>query len=392
MRRQLAFVTGLVLAAATAAACSSGGDDSSRAPSSTRASSTTTAPSVVLGADWEKVAPAAVGLDAAKLDQIAQVAEAGKSKCLVVVRDGKLAGEWYFRGTNEHTSQDVFSMTKSVSSTLVGIAQDDGDLKITDHASTWIPQWKNTPADAVTVRDLLSNDSGREWSPAIDYVQLLAAADRTAFAVGLPQAEPPGQVWAYNNSAIQTLQPVVQAATGQDVVGFAQQRLFGPLGMTDTRMTTDRAGNAQMFEGVQSTCRDMARFGVLMLNHGKWGDEQVVSPAWVQDATGHSSQVLNAAYGYLWWLNRKGVIGSPLVATDLSKAQNPTTTKGQVVPGAPDDMFWALGLGNQIVQVDPGSKTVVVRLGTAEARPQPPTFGPAEASKVVTDAVTTTAR
>ena len=52
-------------------------------------------------------------------------------------------------------------MTKSVSSTLVGIAQDDGDLKITDHASTWIPQWKDTPADAVTVRDLLSNDSGR---------------------------------------------------------------------------------------------------------------------------------------------------------------------------------------------------------------------------------------
>ena len=93
-----------------------------------------------------------------------------------------------------------------------------------------------------------------------------------------------------------------------------------------------------------------------------------MSSAWVKDATGHSSQELNAAYGYLWWLNRKGVIGSPLVATDLSKAQNPTTTKGQIVPGAPDDMFWALGLGNQIVQVDPGSKTVVVRLGTAEAR------------------------
>jgi hypothetical protein len=94
----------------------------------------------------------------------------------------------------------------------------------------------------------------------------------------------------------------------------------------------------------------------------------------------------------LWWLNRKGVIGSPLVATDLSKAQNPTTAKGQVVPDAPDDMFWALGLGNQIVQVDPGSKTVVVRLGTGAARPQPPTFGPAEASKVVTEAVMTAAK
>ena len=58
------------------------------------------------------------------------------------------------------------------------------------------------------------------------------------------------------------------------------------------------------------------------------------------------------------------------------------------MPGAPADMFWAIGLGNQIVQVDPGSRTVVVRLGTAEARPQPPTFGPRDASTVVTGALT----
>ena len=120
----------------------------------------------------------------------------------------------------------------------------------------------------VTIRDLLSNDSGREWSLAIDYVQLIGAADRTAFAVGLTQASPPGTVWAYNNSAIQTLQRVLQGATGQDPVAFARQRLFGPLGMTHTKMTRDRAGNAQMFEGVDSTCQDMARFGLLMLHHG----------------------------------------------------------------------------------------------------------------------------
>src|SRR5262249_47311234 len=62
----------------------------------------------VPGATWEKVEPAAVGLDAAKLEQIAAQAKAGKSNCLVVVRDGKLAGEWYFRGTDENTTQDVF--------------------------------------------------------------------------------------------------------------------------------------------------------------------------------------------------------------------------------------------------------------------------------------------
>ena len=93
-------------------------------------------------------------------------AEQGKSNCFLVARDGKIAGEWYFRGTGPATAQDVFSVTKSVSSTLVGIAQDDGDLRSTDSSSKWIPQWRSTPADAVTVRDVLSNDSGRQWSLA----------------------------------------------------------------------------------------------------------------------------------------------------------------------------------------------------------------------------------
>ena len=75
------------------------------------------------------------------------------------------------------------------------------------------------------------------------------------------------------------------------------------------------------------------------------------------------------------------------MATSLADAANPQSQEGRLVPDAPADLFWALGLGNQILQVDPGSGTVVVRLGMAEARPQPPTFGPREASRVVTDAV-----
>jgi CubicO group peptidase (beta-lactamase class C family) len=346
------------------------------------------APAPVPGTTWAKVKPAAAGLDAAVLDRIARTAEQGKSNCLVVVRGGRLAGEWSFRGSGPASTQEVFSATKSITSTLVGIAQDDGALRIDDPASRWIPQWRGTASAGVTVRDLLSNDSGRAWSPAIDYVQLITAPDRTAFAVALGQTSPPGTVWAYNNSAIQTLQRVLQAATGQDVRTFANRRLFGPLGMTATAMTTDRAGNAQTFMGVRSSCRDMARFGVLMLNRGRWGRRQVVSARWVQQATGRPSTKLNAAYGYLWWLNRKGhVAASPLVATSLAQAQDPAVADGRLVPHAPSDLYWALGLGNQLVQVDPGSGTVVVRLGTGEPRPQPPTFGPAEASRVVTDAV-----
>ena len=338
-------------------------------------------------AAWQKVAPAAVGLDAGKLAQIAAVAKRGHSNCLVVVRDGKLAGEWYFNGTGPDTTQDVYSATKSVASTLVGIAQDDGDLRIGDSASKWITQWRGTPSQAVTVRDLLSMDSGRRWDVVTDYLRLLAAPDRTAFAIGLGQAARPGTVWAYNNSAVQTLDRVLQRATGENVVMFAKQRIFAPRGMAHTTMTTDRAGNAQLFEGIHSTCRDMARFGVLMLDQGRWGAKQIVSRRWVRQATAVSSTKLNAAYGYLWWLNHRGVIASVTAATSLGDVNSGTTQVGRMVPGAPDSMYWAIGLGNQLIQIDPATKTVVVRLGSAAVIPLPPTFGPAEASKVVTEAV-----
>ncbi|HEY7440519.1 MAG TPA: serine hydrolase [Acidimicrobiia bacterium] len=362
---------------------------SSSHPSASKSTSTTNPGSARLGtvpgSEWEKVSPASQGLDASKLDTIAKTAQTNASNCLAVVRNGKLADEWYFRGTTADTPRQVFSATKSFTSTLIGIAQDEGKLRITDSASRWIPEWRGTPAQVVTVRDLLSNDSGREWSLRTDYVELIRAKDQTAFAVSLRQTSAPGTVWAYNNSAIQTLQRVLRGVTGEDVGTFAQQHIFGPLGMRDTTMSADAAGNTQTYTGIRSTCRDMARFGLMVLDHGRWGNRQIVSSGWLVAATGASSTPLNAAYGYLWWLNRAGVIAGPLAASDISAAANRTTTRGQLVPGAPVDMFWAIGLGNQIVQIDPGSKTVVVRLGAASTRPR--TFAPKDASRVVTEAL-----
>jgi len=180
---------------------------------------------------------------------------------------------------------------------------------------------------------------------------------------------------------------VLRNATGQDVAALAEQHLFGPAGMTSTTMTRDGAGNPQTFEGVQSNCRDMARFGQVMLEQGRWGNTRIVSAAWVRQSTGPSSTKLNAAYGYLWWLNHRGVQAGPLASVTLSRAQSPKTPKRRLVPGAPDDLYWAIGLGNQIVQVDPSTQTIVVRLGVPRVAPAPPTFGPAEASEVVTQAV-----
>ena len=253
-------------------------------------------------------------------------------------------------------------MTKSVASTLVGIASDEGLLAIDGSASAHVPTWQGTAAAAVTVRNLLSNDSGREWSVASDYTGLVKAEDRTAYAVGLPQQHRPGTVWAYNNAAVQTLDAVLVDATGQRTARFAQDRLFAPLGMRDTRLTPSGGGSTNLAFGMQSTCPDLARFGLLFAQGGRWEGRQVVSSAWVAAATGAPSQRLNAAYGYLWWLNREGTLRAPL--DEINGLGAPVDPKrGRLVPSAPPDVYAALGYGGQVVLVHPASQTVVVRLG-----------------------------
>jgi CubicO group peptidase (beta-lactamase class C family) len=300
------------------------------------------------GDTWTTVEPAAVGLDAAKLEALAAAAAAKDSTCLAVIRHGKLAGEWYFNGGAADSPQEIYSATKSLTSVLVGIAADDSKLTIDDAASRFIPEWVNTPAAEVKVRHLLSNDSGRHWDFNGDFVGLTSAPDRDAYAIGLNQDSPPGTVWAYNNSAIQTLDRVLSTATGERTADFAAARVFGPLRMTHTKMTTDPAGNTATYFGAQSTCRDQARFGLLALHRGKWDGKRIVSEAFMKSAT-TPSQDLNVGYGFLWWLN--------------TGSGSPGTPPGKLLPSLGSDAFFARGMFGQTVLVDPGSDTVVVRLG-----------------------------
>ncbi len=288
------------------------------------------------GDEWETADPADLGLDAAPLGELAAFLEENQSTCMAVIKDGKVVASEYW-GMEPDDNREVWSASKSVTSTLVGIAVDEGLLSLDDPASDYIQEWKGTPSEAVTVRNLVSNDSGRFYSFESDYTDMaVVARDKTAYAIGLDQQDDPGTKWEYNNSAIQTLERVLEVATGQDMEEYAQEKLFGPLGMT-VSIKRDAAGNPLAFMGVQAGCDDMARFGHLFLQEGRWGDDQIVSSEWVAEATA-PSQDLNERYGFLWWRGFEGM---------------------------PDDAFAALGLGNQIVLVMPSQDMVVVRIGEA---------------------------
>lgn len=379
-RPAVARWSGFLLATAVALAavgCSADGDDLPRSDPSAAG------PTGAAGPAWTTTSPRRAGIAPEALDALFARARETRSFCALVTRDGRLVDERYFGPDDAATAHQVYSVTKSITSVLVGIAQNEGMLDVDAPAARWIPQWGGTRASGVTVRDLLANDSGRAWSRGIDYSRLLTRDDQTGFAIGLRQAHPPGTTWAYNNSAIQTLEAVLESATGQSVGAFAEERLFAPLGMDDTSMGVDRSGNTMTFAGVSSTCRDLARFGQLMLQRGRWHGDQVVPPAWVAASTGRASTELNAGYGYLWWVNRYGVQTGPLTVRRRTELADPATPRGRMVPEAPVDTFWALGLGGQVVQVDPGSRTVVVRIGPVFPAEGVDPFGAGDAAEVL---------
>lgn len=292
---------------------------------------------------WPTVSAEEAGLDQVALDELAAAAERGGSECLVVTRDGELVGEWYWQGFGPETEREVWSVTKSITSTLVGIAQDRGLLDIDDPVSTYVEEWRGTPSEGVTIRNLLSNDSGRFQDFETDYIQMaVGAPDKTAFSVALEQQHPPGTEWVYNNAAIQVLEAVLEEATGVPVGTFAEEALFEPIGMGSS-MGTDAAGNALTFMGARASCRDLARFGLLFLRGGEWDGERVVSAEWVEAATS-PSQELNTGYGFLWWLDED------------------------------EGSYAAIGLHNQLVGIHPDAGIVATRLGE-EVGPEGDGFG-----------------
>jgi CubicO group peptidase (beta-lactamase class C family) len=335
-------------------------------------------------AEWATADPADEGFDQAKLDELAAEAAANKSNCVLVTRHGKAVAEWYWNDGAPETAQEVYSATKSYTSTLVGIAQTEGLLDIDDKASEYIPEWVGTPSEDVTIKNLLSNDSGRQWAGwQGDYIGLTTAPDRDAYAIGLGQDTAPGETWIYNNSAIQTLDAVLEKATGMPTADYAEQKLFDPIGMTSSHMNTDSAGHASTYFGLQSTCRDMARYGYLFLQEGNWDGTEIVPADWVAEAT-TPSQDINTNYGYLWWLNTPGKqINGVMDAVTKAEADAAPPREGPA--GAAEEMFWAEGLGGQIIQIDPTTDTVVVRLGAGDVASP---YGADQTAKFVTEALT----
>jgi RNA polymerase sigma factor (sigma-70 family) len=253
---------------------------------------------------WKKTEPEKLGLDARAVKRHQEHAQRSGADAVLVVYKGRIVSEWYAATYKEPIY--TMSSVKSWTGLLVGMLIEDGKIKsVDDPVSNYLPQWKEGAKAKVKLRHLLTMTSGlkRRWGtePGPDLSVGFAGPDKNAFVLKLPLTYKPGERWEYSNEGVQLLSPLLDKAAGRPIQEYARDRLFKPVGMSPrTRLAEDARGHAWTYADAETTLRDFARIGVLMLNKGRWGDKQVVPRKWVRESLRPCPQ--NKSYGYLWWL------------------------------------------------------------------------------------------
>ena len=273
--------------------------------------------------EWPRGEPAG---DVARLERAldrfgAQPPDMGVGLALVVVQGGRLVAERYGPDTTHETRLISWSMAKSITHALVGIAVREGRLDI--DAPAPVPAWAGDDRQAITTRQLLQMRDGLDFvedyldaevSHCIDMLFGGGMQDVAAYAAARPLAHPPGTTWNYSSGTSNIVSRIVGDAAGEGgVLAFIQNELFDPLGMSSAVARVDDAGTFVGSSFVDATARDFARFGLLYLRDGVWEGRRLLPAGWVDDArtfTAHDPDGM-FDYGTHWWLwrDRHGSFG-----------------------------------------------------------------------------------
>lgn len=228
----------------------------------------------------------------------------------MLVRHGHVVAEAWWQPQTPETSHVLWSLSKSFTSTAVGLAVAEGKLSIDDRVIDFFPE--STPdkpsehLQNMRVRHLLTMTAGHDVE-----VNLRNESDWIKAFLSHPVPHEPGTHFQYNTPATFMLSAIVQKVTGETVVNYLEPRLFQPLHITSPRWDANPQGISIGGYGLFLRTEDIAKFGQLYLQRGKWGDQQLIPQAWVQQAT--SKQVPNGSnadsdwnqgYGFQFWRSR----------------------------------------------------------------------------------------
>lgn len=271
-----------------------------------------------------------------------------KTRAVVVIYKDQIIAEKYANGFDKDSKILGWSMTKSVTSAILGVLEKQG--KITINKSNLFPEWENDERSKITLNDLLHMNSGLEWNEDYNTMSdvtkmLFLDKDMAKTQLNKPLTGEPNNSWNYSSGTTNLLSGYIrnQFKTHQEYLDFWYAELIDKIGMSSMVIETDLSGNYVGSSYGWATPRDWAKFGLLYLHKGNWNGEQLLNESWV-NYTAIPTNGSKGEYGAHFWLNAGGVY-----------------------PNAPKDLFSCNGYQGQHVFIIPSKDMVIVRMGLTES-------------------------
>lgn len=300
----------------------------------------------ISGADWKTTTAASLGWDETELNNLYPYLQSEHTKAFIIIKNGKIVAEKYFGTFTADSLWYWASAGKTMTGFLIGIAQQEGLININDLTSKYLGTgWTSeslAQENLITIKNQLTMTTGLDD----------AVSDQDCTLPGcLIYKADAGTRWAYHNAAYTLLDGVIEKASGLSYNSYFQQKIRDKIGMNGLWIKTPNSNNIYY-----SNARSMARFGLLLLNKGKWDQTTVLSDTNYFNNQVNTSQRLNLSYGYLTWLNGKSSCMLP---------QSQLVFPVSIIPNGPADLYAALGKNDQKIYVVPSQKLVVIRMGNS---------------------------
>ncbi len=270
-----------------------------------------------------------------------------RTRAVVVLYKDQVIAEKYAKGFSRETKLLGWSMTKSITSAVLGVLEKQG--KISLNQNKLFKEWENDDRSKITLNNLLQMNSGLEWVEDYNNISdvtkmLFLEPDMTEVQLRKPLIGESNNSWNYSSGTTNLLSGFIrnQFKTNQEYLDFWYAELIDKIGMNSMTIETDLAGNYVGSSYSWATARDWAKFGLLYLHNGNWNGEQLLNESWVKHATTPTNGS-NGEYGAHFWLNAGGKY-----------------------PNVPKDLFSCNGYQGQHVFIIPSKDLVIVRFGLAE--------------------------
>ncbi|SFS43072.1 serine hydrolase domain-containing protein [Lutibacter maritimus] len=270
-----------------------------------------------------------------------------RTRAVLVIYKDQIIAEKYVDGFNKNTKLLGWSMTKSITSAVLGVLEKQGKIHV--NQTHLFPAWENDERSKITLNNLLQMNSGLEWLEDYNKISdvtkmLFLDKDMTKIQLTKPLVGKPNESWNYSSGTTNLLSGFIrnQFKAHQDYLDFWYAELIDKIGMNSMIVETDFSGNYIGSSYGWATARDWAKFGLLYLHNGNWNGTQILNESWV-NYTKTPTKTSNGEYGAQFWLN-----------------------VGGVYPNAPKDLYSCNGYQGQYVFIIPSKELVIVRFGLAE--------------------------